>query len=140
MASELADAVGPRWESEEIPDADLLYMRVHFRFVNDDGSIQPGAFRDQGEAMSTDWEKYSTPEQTCNRLSKGQDNAVISLRTSGVRAIPDQLVVHTPDPETNNQAHTDVFGDKKKNTQVRILYSRLYELIIPTLPESQRVI
>ena len=76
MASNVAYAMNPTWESEDIPDGDLLYMRLHRMYINNDGSVQVGAFRDHEGGMSTDWSKYSSPEQTQSRAKKPLENAI----------------------------------------------------------------
>lgn len=84
--------------------------------------------------MSTDWSKYSTPEQTRQRSlrSAPADNAVFSLHVAAVRAIPAQTVEHTPifgDPEVpDNRAHAEIFGPK--NAETRIHYLRIYRVEI----------
>jgi hypothetical protein len=124
---DVAGEVIPQWASEEIPDTDRLYMRVHQNLLHRDGRPIPGAFIDHGGGMSTDWERYSTPEETRQRARKPQDNAVISLLAGEVRRIPDQIVRHAPLPE--NRAHTDVIGEK--TAEVRVLFLRLYQLVHP---------
>lgn len=74
-------------EVEQIPDEDLLFMRAHRMFFRD-GQFAPGVFRDQGDGMSVDWERYSTPEETRLRARRPEDNAVIEMVTGEVRAIP----------------------------------------------------
>lgn len=116
-------AEGPseeQWVPEDILDTSFLFMMVHrqnYDFQKDEPF--PGAFRDQGDAMSTDWDKYSTAEQTRNRAERSlpEENAVIALRVEAVRRIWDGRVLlsvdHTPDIVRHNRAHTDVRGNKK---------------------------
>jgi hypothetical protein len=58
------------WPIEPVPDADLLFMRVHRNYIQN-GKPNVGVFINHGEGaqegMSTDWSKYSTPEQTKKR-------------------------------------------------------------------------
>jgi len=127
----VADAVDS-WSSEEIPAEDHLWMRVH-RNDLEDGEILPRAFRNRPkdtDGMSTDWEKYRTAQDTRNdgRVAPG-NYAVIRLNVGEVREIPDQTVVHTPDLEKQNRAHTDVFG--VKNPQARVLLIRAATIVIP---------
>ena len=79
----------------------------------------PGAF--ENFDLSTDWEKYSTAEETRDRRRKPEDNAVGALVVRSVRAIPGQTVVHAPDPTGDpkrkpplppNRAHTHISGHK----------------------------
>ena len=113
------------WSSENIPDFANLYMRVHRALVKRDGSIARSAFKDHNGGMSTDWDRYSTPEETRARGNKPpQDYAVVSMNVEGVRYIAPELEVnHTPDLERNNRAHTDVIGEK--DTEARTKLKRL---------------
>ncbi len=116
------------WESESIPDESVLYMRVHRAMLNANGEPVLGAFKDHGGAMSTDWEKYSTPEQTRQRARVPEDNAVISLVVGQVRGIDGLSVEHTPDSAINNRAHVDVYGEK--TAEVRVQLRRIYRMIL----------
>jgi hypothetical protein len=128
VAPGLADEVAPPWPAEEIPDADSLYMRVHRNDVVY-GELKPGVFCNRPDptrptrppAMSTDWSRFATPDDTRNRAesSAPHDNGVISLNVGKVRGIYGQRVEHTPkvadptDPASkNNRALVDVFGPK----------------------------
>lgn len=116
------------WPVEDIPAEALLYMRVHKMWCRD-GDVLPGAFSNHGDdtgrpGMSTDWEKYSTPEDTRNRTKRDPLNyGVVKMIAGRVRGIPDQTVEHTP-VHPDNRAHTDVFGDKDSNPEVRVLLRR----------------
>lgn len=128
----VADEVSVPWKSEDIANEDLLWMRVHRVWFNPDGSIKPGVFKNNPTAqdgMSTDWQKYARPEETRSRAKTPKDNAVIQLVVGEVRRIPDQNVVHTPNLETKNRAHTDVFGEK--HPEARLQFSRIYRAVIP---------
>src|SRR6266568_1723640 len=97
------------WPVEQIPDVDGVFMRahhVHFR----DGELQPGVFRQHGDGMSVDWEKYSTPEETRNRAAKPFENAVVRAGAGHIRQISDLDVRHKPDHKHSNRAHSDVVG------------------------------
>jgi hypothetical protein len=128
----VADEVSVPWQSEDIPDADSLWMRVHRMWFDSQGNISPSSFQNRPtdqDGMSTDWQKYADPEDTRSRAKKPQDNAVIRLVVGQVRQIPDQSVVHTPDSKTNNRAHTDVFG--QKHPEARVKLSRICKIVIP---------
>ena len=82
-----------------------------------------------GSGMSTDWEKYATAEQTRHRGRQPAENyAVIELVAGEVRGVPEQTVVHTPNRELDNRAHTDVFGEK--TPEVRLKLMALYRMTI----------
>lgn len=123
MASNVVNAIDMPWESEEIPNTDLLFMRVHRTYLDADGTPLPGAFRDHNGGMSTDWNKYSTALETLNRARDPSVNAVISMNVGDVREIPRQVVQHSPLQE--NRAHTDVIGEKKTDAEVRVLFTRI---------------
>ena len=82
-----------------------------------------GAFKDRDGAMSTDWEKYSTVVQARNRARVPGDNAVVSFSAGDLRTKADLVVVHSPDVERNNRAHTEVKGEKDE--EVRLILTRL---------------
>lgn len=129
MAPQVADGVNIPWEIEHIPDESLLYMRIHRSYFRD-GKLIPGAFKDHGGGMSTDWEKYSSPTDTHQRARTPKDNAVIAMMAGDVRAVPGLVISHSPIPE--NRAHTDVIGEKTTEVRVRLL--RVYRIILPIEP------
>ncbi|MCH7575852.1 MAG: hypothetical protein IIA59_12115 [Candidatus Marinimicrobia bacterium] len=84
----------------------------------------PITFRDQ--EMSTNWSKYASPEATRPGPSFPNEPSrygVLSLGVRGVRLIPGQSVVHTPVNiiGEENQAHTDVIGEKDEQTRFMLL-------------------
>lgn len=129
MDPNLASELIP-WPSEDIPDDATLYLRVHPNNLDRQGKPTAGAFRNlpdkHVDGMSTDWSKYSTPEETLRRGRDSADYSIIRLGVNHVRAIPDQVVKHTPvnePPDERNRAHTEVFGPK--NPETRALYYRI---------------
>jgi hypothetical protein len=131
MDFSVADEVS--WPTEEIPDDNYLWMRVHKIRVRN-GEIRPSAFENKPtptDGMSTDWDKYASPQDTRDRGNVPTDNAVIRLKVGDVRQIPDQTVVHTPDyiSAKPNRSHTDVFGEKHE--EVRVKLSRICKIVIP---------
>jgi hypothetical protein len=81
--------------------------------------------------MSTDWAKYSTPEETRHRARLPNDNGIVRMKAGDVRGVPLQ-VAHTPELGRTglqpNRAHTDVVGEK--TTEVRLKLFRLCEWVI----------
>lgn len=124
----MADAVTPTWAKETIADAHHLYRRVHRKLVNATGGIRAGAFTDHVGAMSTDWDKYSSPEETRSRVSgiASGEFAVVALPVGGVRGLG-QVVEHDPLPD--NRAHANVFGEK--DAEVRLKLTRICQIVIP---------
>lgn len=125
------------WPIEQIPDADLLFMRVHRNRIQNN---QPdaGVFQNHGEGedagMSTDWSHYSKPEETIKRKlaeTPTWRGGVIQMLTGDVRKIPKQTVEHAPLPD--NRSHTNVKGPKKggiEGTQIRYLFMRSWRWAI----------
>lgn len=127
----MADGVEDgHWPIEEIPNIDTLYMRVfalHTELEN--GRLVPNnlALRNHGDVagmvgMSTDWDRYSTPEITRGGSPRrpASDFGVVAFPVESVRAIPHQRVMHSP--AVSNRAHTDVLGPKsKKELSDRVL-------------------
>jgi hypothetical protein len=103
-------------------------MRVHRNWMRD-GELIPGAIRDRGDGMSTDWSKYSTPIETQQRASEPAANGVVSWRVVYVRSIG-QSVNHTPRPE--NRAHADVIGAKDVEVRLKLLREIRWEINPPT--------
>ena len=125
-----------RWRKEDVPVDALLYMRVHVNdvvIVDQNGSTKrhpkPGVFKNRLDpeeptkptGMSTDWDKYATPQETQSRAERSEptDNGVLRLSAGRVAKIPRQRIEHTPKQRTpvnplwrGNRAHTDVFGPK----------------------------
>lgn len=121
-------AEGPidEWPVEGIPGSDFLYLRVPRRLWIENKLL---AFRDHDGAMSTDWEKYSTPEKTRQRARGNPlDYGVLQMECASVRGVP-LNVQHSPDMERSNRAHTDVIGEK--TAEVRIKLSRISGWAIP---------
>ena len=127
----MADEV--TWPVEPIPDRDDVFMRAHqMHFRN--GQLQPGVFRQQGNGMSVDWEKYSKPLETRDRASNPAQNAVVALNVGHVREISGLDVQHTPDHQRANRAHSDVNGLPAPNTaelvEVRIKLLRISTVVL----------
>lgn len=109
------------WDSEPISNEDLegnpylLFYRIHIQFIKDENPerISPSAFIDIGKGMSTNWSKYSDPDKT--RIGIGDKPAsnygVVHLIVRDVRDSPTGFTIkHDPLKESNNHAHTNVYG------------------------------
>lgn len=126
-----------RWPVEEIPGTDTLYVRVHQHWLRD-GHVLPGCFQNRPDeatgAMSSDWAKYATAEETRQHARRPEMNAVVALNVGQVRAIPEQRVVHTPvqdDPVLpDNRAHSDIAGPKETDPEIRRLFVRISTLVL----------
>jgi hypothetical protein len=72
--------------------------------------------------MSTDWEKYATPNQARARARKTPElNGIVALIAGEVRSIQGLSVEHAP--ILTNRAHTEVFGlaeDEVEKTERRV--------------------
>ncbi len=117
------------WPVEEIPDADVLYYRVHKRRYLETSNalpadapqdeLPPNLFKFIKGDLSVDWSKYATPQEAKGRARVPADNGIVGFRTGPVRTQGHQ-VVHTP--EQNNRAHSSVRGEEPK---VRVTLSRI---------------
>ncbi len=125
------------FEKEDIPDVDLLYLRVP-KACQEEGELAPAAFRDReppkgapGEpGMSTHWSRYATPKSAHGRSRHPERTGVVRMIVGEVRAIPRLTVQHTP--TADDRSHTDVFGPK--DTESRLRLTRCCEWVIP-IPE-----
>jgi hypothetical protein len=99
------------WPVENIPDEDRLFLRVHVNDVRaSGGKLHPGVFREQQGAMSVDWEEYSTAEESRNRAGHPERVGILALVAGGVRSVDELTVLHEPDEERRNRAHSGVHG------------------------------
>jgi hypothetical protein len=96
----------PEW-IENIPDPDRLFMRVANGWLPS-RILHPGIFRETGGAVSVDWEKYSTAEQTRYRARNPSQFGVIALVAGKVRKIEGLSVQH--EPIKSNRAHSGIHG------------------------------
>ena len=116
-----------------IPNEDELFFRVHRSYLRD-GEIIPGAFRDQGDhpilrGMSTDWNRYSTAEESRKRARSPEDNGIVSLEVARVRAISGLEVDH--DPQWRNRAHSHVNGEKDAEARLKLTRASRWVISIP---------
>lgn len=119
------------WNVEQIPDPAKLYMRVHMKMLPE-GKLHAGVFKAHGDGMSTDWEKYSTPEDTRFRALQPDMNGVIALVTGTVRSIENLEVRHAPDDDGKNRAHTLIIGidaqsDQESGSRKTMIRARLFD-------------
>ena len=118
------------WPVEEIPDNDSLYMRVHKTYLTGEG-LNPGVFNDKEGGMSTDWNRYSTPQQAQGRAKTPAHNGIISLNVGGVREA--QMTV-SHEPISQNRAHTEVIGEKDSEARLKLLRLARWEIGVPQQP------
>lgn len=125
------------WTKEIISDTCKVYIRVGESFISKDNNPRSAAFSNtpkEGDNLSSDWNKYCTPESSrllIGKQRKGNGEFkdptkffiwafnVGQLRTE---AFPKQNVLHEPefsDPENisipNNRAHSIILGEKQIN-------------------------
>lgn len=98
------------WEIESIPNEAVLYYRVSKKWLRPEEKMHPGVFQEAQGSMSTDWEKYSSPMETKQRVAAPDKFYVIKLLVSYIRYRHTLSVIHSPSAINLNQAHTDVFG------------------------------
>lgn len=76
--------------------------------------------------MSTDWNKYATPEEVQQRRAEPQLNGVIQMNVGSIRKISPLSVKHAPLAE--NRAHTNVHGlsnEPGKKQKIRTELARI---------------
>lgn len=138
---------GPWPADTDIPESDFLYMRVLASEVDEDNLPKPHVFRNHGDAasgnfaMSTDWNRYCSPQATRMRSRRHlpESFGVIRMKVSEVRGIPGQTPTHAPvfnnpedEQDPNNRGHTNVFGPKRPkdpggSNQIRARYIALLQ-------------
>jgi len=60
--------------------------------------------------MSTDWERFSTAQESRARAARPAGNGIVALVAGGVRSVPNLRVLHEPDEIHQNRAHTNIYG------------------------------
>jgi hypothetical protein len=129
----LADAL-IIFPTEDIPGGDSVFLRAHQTHFRD-GDLQPGVFKAQGgTGMSSDWSKYSSPEETKERAKKPSENAVLRLGVGDIRNVPafGLDVKHVPLlPSNRAHAETDLPDKREDLTEVRLLLLGLAAVAIP---------
>lgn len=137
----MANKVGPintnmqsPWPVEDIQGKDWLYLRVHRNNFRD-GKPTIGAFKEHGEGLSTDWSKYSGPNDSRRRGKIPSDNGVIGFQVQNLNAITGIRIQHDPlfygpSDEKNNRAHTNIKGVELNKPESRVALSRCYQLFI----------
>lgn len=141
------------WSTEIISAEQNLYCRIHKSYVRNldtEPTVNEGAFYNTprtGDNLSTDWEKYSTPDECRQRVGKQyktgtqnfkdpEDYFVVSLNVNDIlTAIPvKQEVKHDPiynSPEQtgnlNNRAHSIIIGSKgdKSDPEIRMKFKEI---------------
>jgi len=122
------------WPIEIIPDSDFLYRRIHSSILissQNENDIPPFAFKDNN-GISTDWNKYSTPEESQYRASEPEKNGIIQIKVALIRLYKNLTIVHAPLP--SNRAHSLINGlksyKKEDQTDIRKRLARSAEWII----------
>lgn len=108
------------WPIEEISDDDELYRRLARNHIKPDGTVSKTAFmrnsdpegrrKEPDPDISVDLARLTTPQQSL---------AVAKRPTQGIgvlqAALPRSLglrVVHVPDVDTGNRAHSSILGNR----------------------------
>jgi hypothetical protein len=121
------------WPSEEIPEADHVFMRGHKMHLDADGQFKPSVFKDQGPSMSTNWEKYCASADDCRSRAKDPTaNGVLRGHVGSIRENARLTVTHTPVQETEakpDRSHTCVIGPKTE--AVRLKLQEIFETVLP---------
>jgi hypothetical protein len=81
-------------------------------------------------AVSVDWDKYSSPEETRQRAIGNplERYGVVEFQAGQVRSIEGLSVEHSPDHEFNNRAHSSILGLNVAGAKKTKLRNRLIML------------
>jgi len=135
-----------KWPKDEhIPNESILFCRVHIGMISKKNNLpNPSAFYNTprtGDNLSTDWDKYSTAEESRDRIGLQYRHGttefknklkfnIYSFSARKIRSItPEQIPEHDPHqniPEIlgdpNNRSHSIIIGDKgeKNDPEVRL--------------------
>jgi len=132
----IADQESNLWPVEEIPDADHVFYRVPVGWLKPAGTIHSGVFREVGGAMSVDWEKYCTAEESRARPGKPERFGILRMNVGFVRAIRDLSVKHEPvyqpsrTPPLVNRAHSGVHGIEPPPGNIELGYNERVRLLL----------
>ena len=83
--------------------------------------------------MSTDWSKYSTPEETRLRHKMPEANGVIQLQ---VGESASSRAARRAAPLPDNRAHTDVIGEKDVEARLSLYRIAQWAIVPKTEPTS----
>lgn len=113
-------------ESESIPDSDLLWRWVPRNKINSKARPTPAAFKEHGTGMSTDWNKYSTAEESRRRSPRPSDFGIARFCVANIRALT-LTVAHSP--RDWDQAHSDVTGIGDEEIRMKLRDLAIMELL-----------
>ena len=138
-----------KWTVEQVPNDAQLFVRVHKSKIEEKdpttiGLPKPSAFKntpETGPDLSSDWEKYSTPEESRARIGKEyrygkieefknpSDFFIVSLNVQDIYNLnAEQKIEHSPrqdnfpdelDGSPWNRSHCSIIGDFEER-RVRI--------------------
>lgn len=113
----------PPRPTEEIPDRDELFLRVHRQNVDKSGEVRPGAFANRPEGavgLSVNSSKYASAEDTREGGNQPPEHyAVAGFSAGAARACSGQSVEHRP--VEGNRAHSEVMGEKTTAARLQLL-------------------
>lgn len=143
MVDESGEITGSAaWAIETIPQDAILFVFVHKTNVNSTTKQpRPNAFQNtplkSGTNLSADWNKYSTPNETRQRVGLQQkfgkpneykdpnDYYIVSFVVSEILEInkPAQIVEHAPiqnsPPNPDNRSHSHIIGEKDEEVRLK---------------------
>ena len=122
------------WQKEEIPDKDFIYRRIHKNELDEDDPtfIPPNNFHEIETGISTDWDKYSTAEESLQRAKNPELTCIIRIQAKKVRMLEQLIVEHIP--ILTNRAHSEIQGlnnhPKPKRVKLRLKLAEFSEWVI----------
>jgi hypothetical protein len=144
-----------KWEVEDVPNDAFLYVRIHKDKIENKGiSVglpKPSAFKntpETGPDLSSDWNKYSTPQQSREHIGKeyrhGKDEFknpldffIVSFKVQDILDLDlNQKVEHSPRQDNFpdeiagspwNRSHCSIIGDAEER-RVRMIDIAKWEI------------
>lgn len=120
---------------ESIPDDNVLFMWVHKINLDIKNEPLPIAFQPKPHGttkLSTQWDKYSTPEKCKNSPKEPFKNGVGKFDVGAVRKLQFN-VNHSP--STNNRSHSDI--SEVSEEQHRVQLKKCFKMLLYPDKESK---
>ncbi len=129
---------------KNIPDKDFLFRNVNLKLIRiprgySIDEVPINAFRDeQGDGISTAWDKYSSAKKTRRLAKVPKINGVIKINTGNIRKISQLSVQHKP--TMRNYGHFFITGLPKKRPEMLKLRSLLKDISNWVIPLNMNLI
>ncbi len=129
---------------KNIPDEDFLFRNVNLKLIRiprgySIDEVPINAFRDeQGDGISTAWDKYSSAKKLKRMAKMPKFNGVIKMKTGNIRKISQLSVQHKP--TMRNYGHSLIMGLPIKRSEKLKIRSLLKEISNWVIPQNMNLI